>query len=709
MFGGDNKEETRNLIIAAVLSMAVVFAWSAFLAPPPPPPPAPVEEGAGGQAGTAGPGAVGQTAGADGLTVALDRDGALARTDRVPIVSDALLGSISLRGGRIDDLHLEDYRITLEPESDTVILLNPTGGPSPYFAVYGWLRTAEGDPGPLPGANTEWTLEEGRRLTPESPVTLAWDNGEGLIFRRTVALDERYMFSITQSVENTTDTPVSLAPYGYIARRGTPETTQFFILHEGAVAMTDGELAELDYDDLAELPPNTLEGGRAQAVAVASNGWLGFTDKYWMTTLAPRPGQAFDAVYKAIGADAGALATIEYRTEMRLPVMTVAPGTTGEISTDLFAGAKELETVRGYADTLGIEGFEDAIDWGWFYFLTKPIASLLIWVQGMIGNMGFSIIILTLIVKTILFPLAYKSYVAMSKMKKLQPEMEKLKERAGDDKMKLQQEMMALYKKEKVNPAAGCLPILVQIPIFFALYKVLFVTIEMRHAPFILWIEDLSAPDPTSWLNLFGLLPYDVSWAPPIISIGVFPVLMGITMWMQQRLNPAPTDPTQQMIFAWMPWLFMFMLGSFASGLVIYWTANNVLTFAQQYIIMRSQGVDVDFFGNVKESIKRLKASIKGEKQPPPDEKAANAPAAPSGSAKKADRDDDDERDELDAAADTTSDAADLDGDGRDDADDDRADDERGDAADDRSGQNRGRGSGRRSGRKSQPNRRRRR
>jgi YidC/Oxa1 family membrane protein insertase len=338
-----------------------------------------------------------------------------------------------------------------------------------------------------------------------------------------------------------------------------------------------------------------------------------------MTTLLPDPGQSFTAVYRTIPGTVP-----EFRTEMRMPVMTVAPGETAEMHTELFAGAKEVSTIREYQEEQGLLQFEDAIDWGWFYFLTKPMFFLLDTVRSVVGNMGWSIIVLTLIVKTILFPLAYKSYVAMSKMKKLQPEMEKIKERAGDDKMKLQQEMMELYKKEKVNPASGCLPILVQIPIFFALYKVLFVTIEMRHAPFILWIEDLSAPDPTSWMNLFGLLPYDVSWAPAFISIGVFPIMMGVTMWMQQKLNPAPTDPTQQMIFAWMPWIFMFMLGSFAAGLVIYWTANNVLTFAQQYLIMRSQGVEVDFLGNVKKSFRR-RQTAGAEK---PDTKPAKAETA---------------------------------------------------------------------------------
>ncbi|MEM6906998.1 MAG: membrane protein insertase YidC, partial [Pseudomonadota bacterium] len=352
---------------------------------------------------------------------------------------------------------------------------------------------------------------------------------------------------------------------------------------------------------------NALEGGNAQAFQVQQNGWAGLTDKYWLTALAAQPGQGFQMVYKTINP-----ADPEYRAEIRLPVITVAAGESASVQTFYFAGAKEYRTLIGYEESLGIQKFHEAIDWGWFYFLTKPLFRLLIWVNDIVGNMGWAIICLTLLVKAVLFPLAYKSYVAMSRMKQLQPEMEKIKERAGDDKQKLQTEMMQLYKKEKVNPASGCLPILFQIPIFFSLYKVLFVSIEMRHAPFVGWIEDLSAPDPTSFMNLFGLLPYEIPAILALFSIGVYPILMGVTMWMQQKLNPAPTDPTQAMIFAWMPWIFMFLLGTFASGLVIYWCANNIITFIQQYAIMRSQGVNVDFFGNVKKSFQRKKAAAEG-------------------------------------------------------------------------------------------------
>jgi len=599
--------ETKNLLLAVALSILVIVGWY-IIFPPVPPEPVPSDVAAQQEAGQ---GVVtGTMEGDGGATTAgaqpaqqQTRDAAIAQTDRVKIASDALTGSISLRGGRIDDLHLERYRETLDPGAETVTLLNPTGGPTPYFVVYGWLPTQAGAPGQLPGPSTDWQVEEGDTLTPDTPVTLLWENGEGLVFRRQIALDDRYMFTITQSVENTRGEAIELAPYGYVARRGVPETQGIWILHEGVVGTFDEELQEIDYDDMLELAPDPQERALVQRIGVENNGWLGFTDWYWMTTLIPESGQAFVAAYKALPGNGP-----EFRTEMRLPAVSIPAGETAEVTTRLFSGAKEVTTIRDYEREFGIDRFEDAVDWGWFYFLTKPLFTALHWLSVQLGNMGWAIIALTVIVKAILFPLAYKSYVSMSRMKALQPEMEKIKERAGDDRQKLQQEMMALYKKEKVNPASGCLPILFQIPIFFSLYKVLFVTIEMRHAPFIGWIDDLSAPDPTSWMNLFGLLPYEIPGYLAIFSIGVYPIMMGITMWLQQKLNPAPTDETQRMIFAWMPWLFMFLLGQFAAGLVIYWTANNVITFLQQYLIMRSQGVDVDLLGNIRASFKKKRA-----------------------------------------------------------------------------------------------------
>ena len=601
-------DQNKNMLLAIVLSFLVIFVWTIFFAPPPEvisqdpaqiaadggtlTPPA---ASANGEAGTA---AIGGAAG--------EPSQAAPEAERVEIATDRVVGSISLLGGRIDDLKLADYQETLEPGSEIVTLLSPTGNPHAYYALHGWAPAGGLPADQVPGASTIWNVESGETLTPSSPVTLIWDNGNGLVFRKEIAIDDNYLFTIRQSVENTTSQSVRLFPYGLIARHGEPEDLMnFFVLHEGVVGSFDGELQEIDYDDVADMDVDPVERAAMEKTSVTENGWLGFTDHYWMSTLIAEPGNAFTAVTKHVaGADI-------YQTEMRFGVLEVPAAGSQEALSYYFAGAKEYATIRDYEESLGIIQFVDSIDWGWFAFLTKPIFKVLHFMKGWIGNMGLAIIGLTFIIKLVLFPLAYKSYVSMSKMKKLQPEMEKIKEKAGDDKMALQKEMMALYKREGANPASGCLPILVQIPIFFSLYKVIFVTIDLRHAPFYGWIHDLSAPDPTSILNLFGLLPWDAPGPGSflaIFSIGVFPILMGITMWMQQKLNPAPTDKTQAMIFAWMPWVFMFMLGTFASGLVIYWCANNIITFTQQYTIMRTQGVKPDVFGNILSSFKRKKA-----------------------------------------------------------------------------------------------------
>ncbi|WGH79272.1 membrane protein insertase YidC [Jannaschia ovalis] len=612
-------EQNRNLILATALSALVLLVWFLLFPPEQQSPdlatgdtsdgiaqPAPgaltPPEGAAIPGVTAVPGTV---APAPGET----RAAAVAAAPRVAVETPRLTGSISLAGGRIDDLSLKDYRETLDDDSPIVTLLSPAGAPGAYYALHGWVPAGDLPFEAVPGASTQWSAPAGATLTPETPLTLTWDNGAGLVFRRTIAIDGDYMFTVTQAVENTTGAPVRLAPYGLVARHGEPDTVNFFILHEGVVARADGELAELDYDDVTELDFVAAEGGRVRITEGTQDGWIGFTDKYWMTTLVPPAATPFAEVVKYVDS-----ADI-YQTETRMAALEVAPGATVTSESRLFAGAKEWETIREYQNEGGIAGFIDSIDWGWFYFLTKPIFQGLHWFNGLIGNMGIAIIVLTLCIKAILFPLAYKSYVSMARMKELQPEMEKLKERAGDDRQKLQQGMMELYKTNKVNPAAGCLPILLQIPIFFSLYKVIFVTIELRHAPFFGPFQDLSAPDPTSIMNLFGLLPYGAPEPGSILAlvfIGILPILLGISMWLQQKLNPAPTDPTQAMIFAWLPWVFMFMLGSFASGLVVYWIANNTITFIQQYTIMRSHGSKPDLFGNIRSSFQKKPATEPG-------------------------------------------------------------------------------------------------
>ncbi|MFQ6549904.1 membrane protein insertase YidC [Aestuariibius sp. 2305UL40-4] len=601
-------DQNKNFILATALSFLVLLAWLIFFPPPEAPqqptdaalPPSTVEPGAADVVvpPTAAPAeATGTVAPSSDIAQALEN------APRVTIDSGSLTGSISLLGGRIDELYLKDYRETLDPEAPIVQLLSPVGSAEPYYALHGWAAQAGVAADDVPNARTIWQIEAGETLAPQDPVTLVWQNGNGLTFRKTFSMDDKFLFTIEQSVENTSGTDVSLAPYGIVARHGEPDDlTGFFIIHEGAIRMTDGELEETSYSNMTELDADPRGRGLVDSVQVTENGWIGFTDHYWMTTLIPPSGESFRSIARY------SPSRDLYQTEVVMPVRTVAAGETLTQQTQLFAGAKEWEAIQTYQNEGGINRFIDSIDWGWFFFLTKPIFWLLHELNLIIGNMGWAIIVLTLIIKAVLLPLAYKSYVSMAKMKELQPEMEKLKEKAGDDRQQLQQGMMELYKKNKVNPASGCLPILLQIPIFFSLYKVIFVTIELRHAEWLGWIRDLSAPDPSSILNLFGLLP----WSTPepgslffIFSLGILPIFLGISMWLQQKLNPAPTDPTQKMIFAWMPWVFMFMLGSFASGLVLYWIANNVITFAQQYLIMRSQGMKPDLFGNITEGFRK--------------------------------------------------------------------------------------------------------
>ena len=592
-------DQNRNLILASVLSFLVIVAWFFFFPPPEPVQTSAVEatDASTNQQTSALPGVEKSASSATGQTVSKAED-----APRISIETQKLMGTISLKGGRIDDLSLLGYKVDLSEGAENVTLLKPVGEEGAYYATYGWAALSGVTSNLVPTPDTLWEVNGNNRLTVSSPVELVWDNGAGLKFSRVISIDEDYLFTVKQNVENTSTADVELRPYGLIRRAGEPKDVKnFFILHEGLVRMSDGELAEDSYKNMRGYDTNEREGTAAKRIEVTTNGWVGFTDHFWMTTLIPTPGSAFRSTAKYYEqADI-------YQAETVLPVVSLSSGQSASVETQFFAGAKEWETIRNY-ENAGVEGFIDSIDWGWFFFLTKPIFIVLHWLNQVIGNMGWSIIGLTLLIKALLFPLAYKSYVSMAKMKELQPQMEKLKEQAGDDRQKLQQGMMELYKKEKVNPASGCLPILLQIPIFFSLYKVIFVTLELRHAPWIGWIKDLSAPDPSSIMNLFGLLPFGTPEPGSIMALiflGILPLILGISMWLQQKLNPAPTDPTQAMIFAWMPWVFMFMLGSFASGLLVYWIANNMITFTQQYIIMRSQGYKPDVFGNISKSFQK--------------------------------------------------------------------------------------------------------
>lgn len=582
-------DQNKNLILATALSFIVILTWFVLFPPPE------VAETTPSAEMTSTDGSI-LSVDAQILTQArndaelapLSAEDVIADAPRVVIDSGSLTGSLSLIGGRIDDLSLKDYHETLKSDADLVRLLSPIGTDAPYYALQGWVAAVGATPEQVPSASTQWKIEIGEELSPGNDVTLLWENDAGLTFRKTFSVDEDFLFTITQTVENMTGAEIALRPYGLVARHGEPEQIGFFIQHEGVVRMSDGSMEEINYDDMPDL---TTEESR---IEVEENGWIGFSDQYWMTALIPSPGRDFRSTAK--------FANDIYQIETVYPMVTVASGETASADTQFFAGAQEWEVIRGYQNNLGIDRFLDSIDWGWFFFLTKPIFAVLHWLNGLIGNMGWSIICLTFVIKALLLPLAYKSYVSMAKMRELQPEMAKLKEASGDDREKLQKGMMSLYKENKVNPASGCLPIIMQIPIFFSLYKVIFVTIELRHAPWIGWINDLSAPDTSTLYNLFGLLPWDAPAPDSILAlvfIGVMPIVLGISMWLQQKLNPAPTDATQKMIFAWMPWVFMFMLGGFASGLVLYWIANNTITFMQQYAIMRSQGFKPDLFGNM--------------------------------------------------------------------------------------------------------------
>ena len=569
--------DNRNLILAIVFSVAIVIIYDTFF-PATQPPPSEVAAPEQSQAPKGDEGSREIPLPGRGVTEAqrpsagqaLERAAVIAAAPRVAIDSAQLHGSISLAGARIDDLTLARYRETVDRDSPEIVLLSPQDTANAYYAYFGWVGE---DDVAVPGPDTVWTANR-RVLAPDSPVTLSWENGEGLRFVQTIALDRNYMFTVNQRVENNSASPVTVFPFGLVSRRGTPEVSRFFILHEGLLGVFNGTLEEEDYDDLQDVGviTNTTTGG-----------WIGITDKYWLTALVPDQNKEVFARFRHWNDDG----TDRYQAEFAGAKERVAPRRSLEATSRLFAGAKEVKLLDGYAETYAIELFDRAIDFGWFYFLTKPIFYTLIFINDHVGNFGVAILLLTVGIKLIFFPLANKSYRAMSKLKKLQPETVKLRERFGDDKQRMNQELMALYKREKANPASGCLPMVVQIPVFFALYKVLFVTIEMRQAPFFGWIRDLSQADPTSLFNLFGLLPFT---PPEFLAIGIWPLIMGASMFLQQRLNPQPADPIQAKVFLMLPVVFTVILAPFPAGLVIYWAWNNTLSILQQWVIMKRMG-----------------------------------------------------------------------------------------------------------------------
>jgi YidC/Oxa1 family membrane protein insertase len=521
----------------------------------------------------------------------VDRAAALAETPRVPIATGSVQGSIALKGARIDDLALVKYRETVDPKSPPIVLLSPSGTADPFYAEFGWASPA-GTNVKLPTSETIWKQAGSGALSVGHPVTLTYDNGEGLEFHRTIAVDDKYLFTIKDEVANKSANPISLYPYALISRHGTPQTLGYYILHEGLIGVLgDSGLQEYTYKTTAEKKAVNFD---------VTNGWLGITDKYWAAVLAPDTTAHLRARFSA-----GAVGNVPtYQTDYLLDAQTIAPGATGSANARLFAGAKEVAVVNEYEKQLKLNRFDLLIDWGWFYFITKPLFIAIDYLYRLVGNFGLAILIVTVLIKIAFFPLANKSYASMAKMKAVQPQMTALRERYPNDKAKQQQELMELYKREKINPLAGCLPIAIQIPVFFSLYKVLFVTIEMRHAPFYGWIKDLSAPDPTNLFSLFGLLPeptlYLGAHIGSFLALGIWPLIMGVTMWVQMKLNPAPPDPTQAMIFNWMPIIFTFMLASFPAGLVIYWAWNNSLSVLQQSVIMHKHGAKIELFDNLK-------------------------------------------------------------------------------------------------------------
>ena len=574
--------ETKNLIAAMSLSLAILIGWQLYFVEPELEAERAAAQLAAQQADSQQPVRSGGL-NADGTPRLASEEAAapeiynqdVDKGTRLVIDGPLIAGSISTMGARLDDIVLTSYFETQAEGSPPIKLLLPFDSEQPYYAEFGWVADGTANIA-LPQADTIWSAASSAATT-SSPLILNWDNGDGFIFQREIGVGQDYMITVTDSVTSTAQSAVTLNSYSLIRRHGTPETDGLYILHEGPLGVFDSTLNEEDYDSLQDAGSKGLSYSPLEA-----GGWVGITDKYWLAALIPDQSNlhSFGMRYLSGQGD-------RYQTDILGAGQTLAPGQTISTTTSLFAGAKKVTLLDKYADELGIKNFDLAIDFGWFYFLTKPFFLVINRLYGILGNFGVAVLAFTVIVKLVFYPLANKSYRSMGKMRLLQPKIQQLREKHSEDRMAMNREMMELYKTEKINPAAGCLPVLLQIPVFFALYKVLFVTIEMRHAPFFGWITDLSAPDPTSVFNLFGLLPYSVGFLPPFLQLGIWPILMGISMFLQMRLNPAPPDPVQAKIFQFMPLIFTFLLATFPAGLVIYWTWNNLLSMAQQWYIMR--------------------------------------------------------------------------------------------------------------------------
>ncbi|WP_298423825.1 membrane protein insertase YidC [Rhodoblastus sp.] len=595
------QQDSRNLLIAMGLSLLVILGWNHFYGAPK------VEQARQtlnqlNQMETANRNA----AGAPGLAAApqqMSREEALAESKRIALETPSLFGSIALKGARIDDLSLRDYHETPDPKSANIVLLSPSGAPDAYFVEFNYVAP-HGVTLNLPGAETLWT-PDGDKLTPATPVTLTFDNGGGLVFKRKVSVDDHYLFTVVDTIENRGTGAVTFFPNASATRQGMPKTSGYAVLHEGFIGVVgaDAPSTELTYKAIEK---ETNNAKVMPADSFAQGGWLGFTDKYWATAIIPDAAENYKGWFREFP---GALP--QFQADVFGEAKTLAPGENMVLTTRLFAGAKQSKILDYYQNDLGIKKLDMLIDWGYFHFITRPMFWLLEEIYKLVGNFGVAILMITLIVKGLFFPLANRSYLSMARMKEVQPKIKALQELYPDDKMKQQQEIMELYRKEKINPVSGCLPMLLQIPVFFSLYKVLFVAIEMRQAPFFGWIRDLSAPDPTNIFNLFGLLPIDPTQFPVfghLLHLGIWPLIMGVSMWVQMKMNPEPTDPVQKTMFAWMPVIFTFMLGSFPAGLVIYWTWNNTLSVAQQTLIMKKAGVKVELFDNLRKTFSRKTA-----------------------------------------------------------------------------------------------------